>query len=399
MEKQTDLEIGFPQQKKKGFALDIHKEKIVACVHHFTHGTKLAEFGTLTKDLEQLRDWLKGLDVKEGAMESTGIYWRPIYSLLEEAGFSLYLVNAQYIRQIPGRKTDINDAQWICKLLLSDLLKGSYIPPSEQREIRALCRQRSQYIGHRSQALTRMLKVLEGGNIKLRSVISNIHSTSGLSITRALAKGQTDPDQLSNLLKGRARKKMQDMKEALRGKLTASDKVLLGLHLKDYDHLEEQLCELDKLIDDLTSQHYKDKFDDLEKIWGVGKQSAQTIISEAGPDMQAFPSENHFVAWAGLSPGNHESADKRRSVGLKPGNQHLRKTFVQIAWVSIRQKGSYWRAMYQTLTIRMNRKKAIIAIARKISIMIYRVLKKISDYRPLNDSHFFKKTLNLSPRS
>ena len=389
---------GFPQQKRCGFGLDIHKDKITVCAYHPSTGMILKEFGTLTKDLESLRDWLQGLGLPEGAMESTGIYWRPIYSLLEEAGIRLYLVNAQYVKQIPGRKTDFNDAQWICKLLLSDLLKGSYIPPSEQRELRTLCRQRSIYVSQRSQSLSRLLKILESGNIKIRSVISNINSVSGLEICRALAEGKTDPDELSDLLRGRSRKKITTMKEALRGHLTSADKTMLKFHLDDHDHIEHQLGQIDKIIDQLTQDLYQDKLDDLDQIWGIGKQSAQNIIAEAGPDLEAFPSENQFVSWVGLSPGNHESADKRKAVRLRPGNQHLRKAFVQIAWVCIRQQGSYWKAMYLKLTQRMNRKKAIIAIARKLSIMIYRILKGKNSYRQLDDSYYITKS-SLSVRS
>ena len=370
--------------------LDVHKKSVTACVWltpaqgEATKETR--SFGTMTEDLLALRDWLQSQGVTHVAMESTGVYWKPVYNVLE-GGFELLVVNAQHIKAVPGRKTDVADAEWIGDLLRHGLLRGSFVPPQPQRELRELTRHRSNLVGKRAQATNERQKILESGNIKLASVVSDITGVSAVAMLQALLAGQTDRQALAELARGRLRSKKELLQKALEGVLRAHHRLIIAQLLADIEFFEEQIGEVGTEIGRRLEDHQQD-LDRLDDIPGVNQRIGEIILAEVGTDMSRFPSEHHLASWAGLCPGNNQSAGKRRSSRIRPGNQALKNALVEAAHAAGRTRGTYLQAQYKRLAAKRGKKRAKIAVARSILIGIYHMFKRAIPWRDLGANYF-----------
>lgn len=375
--------------------LDVHKKTVVACrITPQSEGgwrKDIRTFGTLTEELLTLADWLRAGGVSHIAMESTGVYWKPIYNLLE-AEFGVVLVNAQHIKFVPGRKTDVNDAQWIAELLQHGLLKASFIPPVEQRDLRDLIRYRTALIQERTREVNRVQKVLEDANIKLGSVASNVLGVSGRDMLEQLIAGQDDPAQLAQLARGRLREKIAELERALTGRVRDSHRLLLKLHLEHIDDLNHKIRQLSGEIERLLGP-----FDTsaalarLDAIPGVDVKVAQVLLAELGPDMSRFPTAAHAASWAGLAPGRHESAGRNRSSRIRQGNKHLKAALVQAAHAAGRRKDHYLGAQYRRLAARRGKQRAAIAVAHSILVIAYHMLRRGTEYSELGGDYFDKR--------
>lgn len=382
-------EVRILPQLSKASGLDIHKDKICVFISDNKGENQFyQEFSTFTKDLHLLKEWLLEHDVKDCVMESTGIYWMSLYSILSTGGINVVVANPQSIKQIPKRKTDKKDAKWLCTLLLNGLAKGSFVPCQRQRELRELCRSRLHYTQHRSKIINRIVKVLEVGNIKIRSVASSINTKSCMEMIRLLAEGEKDITKLKECCKGRLRKKMDQMGDALQGTLSEHDCWQLQCLLKDIDHADKQINDLENYIIKIIEKDYQQVVECLDSITGVGMGSAQVIVSEIGDDMSHFPTSDHLTSWCGLSPGNNESAGKRRNTSVKKGNKYLRIALVAVAWAAVKTKNSYWRCLFEQLRKRMKSQKAIIAVARRLLKVVFKIIKERKSYIEKGVEHF-----------
>jgi transposase len=303
--------INFDQVVERGCGLDVHKETVVATISGIGLKPQTREFSTYTRSLKELREWLQKEGVTHVAMESTGVYWKPVFNILEPGGFTILIVNARHIKYVPGHKTDKKDSAWICKLLLGGLLKGSFVPPVEIRNLRDMTRYRRKLEGQITAEKNRMIKMLEDSNIKLSSVLSKVHGVSGSRIIDALLRGETEPEILLALCHGKVKASKEDIKQALDGNLTEHHKFMLRLIRKDMAQTETLIKELEiEIMKQL--EPYANEISLLKEIPGVGEQSAGELISEIGVDMDVFPTEKHLASWAGVSPGNNESAGKKK---------------------------------------------------------------------------------------
>jgi transposase len=386
---QPKNEVSLLPQVDKACGLDMHKDKIV-CFISDREGKEQhsEEFRTFTEDLFYIRDTLLKHGVRHCLMESTGIYWISLYAILTEAGIEVTVANAQHIKQIPKRKTDRKDARWLCTLMLHGLVRNSFIAGPVQQGLRELCRNRLFYKQSQTKIRNRMLKILERGNFKIRSVASSISTQTTMNIIRLLATGTTDVEILASCCKGRLIAKREQMKKALQGTLTPTDTQILQLLVADLDHHQKQINAVECRIKELTNQHYKEVAGCLLTISGIGEISAQVIVSEIGDNMNSFPTADHLTSWCGLAPGNNESAGKRKSVGIKKGNKYLRVALVTVAWAAVRMKNSYWKALFEQLKKRMKAQKAIVAIARRMLKVIYKVIKNKERYTEKGITHF-----------
>lgn len=375
--------------------LDVHKKSIVACriIPNAEGGwdKQVRSFGTMTDDLLMLADWLRVGQVTHVAMESTGVFWRPVYNLLE-GEFSILVVNAQHIKFVPGRKTDVKDAQWIAELLQCGLLKASFIPQTAQRDLRDLVRYRTQLIQERSREVNRVQKVLEDANIKLASVASNTLGVSGRDMLEQLIAGQEDPSQLAQLARGRLRDKIADLERALTGRVRAVHRTLLKLHLEHIDDLNAKIASLSEEIDRLLiPSDTVDALQRLDAIPGVNATIAQVILSELGLDMSRFPAAKHAAAWTGLAPGRHESAGRQRNTRTRDGNRYLKCALVQAAHAAGRRKTTYLGMQYSRLAARRGKKRAAVAVAHSILIIAYHMLNRGTEYVDLGPDYFDKR--------
>lgn len=371
----------FPIIIERGCGMDVHKDTVVATIRGTDVEISTQTFNTFSEDLTELICWLQNHGVTHIAMESTGVYWKPVYYMLEEF-FEILLVNARHIKNVPGQKTDKKDSEWIAKLLLSGLLKGSFVPPQQIRELRGLHRHRRKLIGQRTAEKNRLQNVLEDANIKLRSVLSDVFGVSGLAMVHALACGQTDPEKLCQLAKGSLRNKKDMLRKALKGRITAHHRFMLNLILNSISHINNQIAlveaQMDKYLVSMSQQ-----VDLLKSIPGVSTQIAAGILAEIGTDMEHFPSHRHLASWAGICPGNNESAGKMYSSRITHGNKHLKTTLVEAAWVASRSKANPTLAIkHKMLSHRIGRKKATIAIGHKILTAAYHVLRDQQPYQP-----------------
>lgn len=369
--------------------LDVHKDSVVACAR-LQEGAvvrhEVETFGTTTKALLALADWLAERKVTHVAMEATGIYWRPPWHVLEEA-FTLVLANAMHIKNVPGRKTDVNDATWIADLLAHGLIRSSFVPPAPIQELRTLMRTRKQLVRERAQHVQRIQKTLEDANLKIASVVSDITGTSGRAILGALIAGETRPEALLAVTTGRLRADRTALIEALRGRVRPHHRFLLKLHLGQIEALEEALAAVDAEVGAMLDP-FREHAQRLTTIPGVGEVAAQVILSEVGDDMTRFPSPGHLVSWAGLCPRNDESAGKRRSTRLRQGAPWLKALLVQCAWAAVRVKTSYLRAQFFRLKSRRGAQKAIVAVAASILTAVYFILRDAVDYHDLGADYF-----------
>ncbi len=384
--------------------LDVHKESVSVCVRRLGTGGKVDSevrtFGTMTADLLAMGDWLAEHGVTHVAMESTGVYWKPIWNLLEDR-FTLLLCNARHVKQVPGRKTDVRDCQWLAQLLHYGLLQGSFIPPKPQRELRDLTRHRAQVTGEHTRACNRIQKVLEDANIKLASVATDVLGVSGRAMLEAIVNGQDNPEALADLARRKLRGKIPQLQRALEGKVTEHHRYMLRTL---YDHI----CYLERVITDLErriqtamtspelnegkSEKTAPPFDQavqlLDTIPGIDVCTAQALLAEIGTDMDQFPTAQHLASWAGVCPGNNESAGKRKSGATPHGNKWLKRVLAQAAWASTRTKGTYLSSQYRRFSPRKGKIRALVALAHSILISAYHILQQQIQYNDLGPNHF-----------
>jgi transposase len=365
--------------------LDVHKRRVVACVIT-PEGQQTRTFSTMTRDLLALSDWLIEHQVSHVAMESTGVYWKPVYNLLEEE-FTVLVVNAQHIKAVPGRKTDVKDAEWIADLLKHGLVRASFVPDRSLRELRELVRHRRSLIRQRAHIVNRIQKVLEGANIKLSAVASDVVGASGRAMLEALVGGVEDPSQLASLAKGRLRQKRAELEEALQGLMGPHQKVMLESHLRHLDFLDQEIQNMDAEVDSRMDP-FEMAIERVDQIPGVGRRTAQEILAETGLDMSRFPTSAHFASWAKMCPGNNESAGKRKSGHTGQGNPWLRSALAEAAWASSHTRNTYLAAQYHHLAPRKGSKRAIMAVAHTILVTIYHMLKNTAEYRDLGGDYY-----------
>lgn len=371
--------------------LDVHKDMVMArvrCVSEPAHD-EVRSFDTTTSALLELGDWLAEHSVTHVAMEATGVYWKPIWHLLEER-FELILANAQHIKNVPGRKTDVNDAAWIADLLAHGLIRSSFVPPAPIQELRDLTRTRKQLVREICQHSLRIQKTLEDANLKLGSVLSNVLGKSGRAILAALVRGETDPQKLADLAQGNARKKRTELVEALRGRVRPHHQELLRIHLNLIDALHQALADVDARVGK-TLAPIKDSARLLTTLPGVSELTAQVMVAEIGVDMGRFATDAHLISWAGLCPRNDESAGKRRSTRVRKGAPWLKTALVTAAWAAVRVKGSYLQAQFLRLKVRRGAKKAILAVAASMLTAAYHMLKNGVEYQDLGADHFSRR--------
>jgi transposase len=371
--------------------LDVHKDSVFArvrCVSEPRHD-EVRNFGTTTSALFELNEWLSTHGVTHVAMEATGVYWKPVWHMLEES-FELVLANAQHIRNVPGRKTDVNDATWIADLLAHGLIRSSFVPPVAIQELRDLTRSRKQLVRETAQHNLRIQKTLEDANLKIGSVLSDILGKSGRAILQAIVDGQSDPEKLADLAQGSAKRKRTELVEALRGRIRPHHQALLRLHLKLIDALKEAIADIDARVGK-TLAPILECARLLTTMPGVSDVTAQVMVAEIGVEMQRFPSAGHLISWAGLCPKNDESAGKRRSTRIRQGAPWLKTTLVTSAWGAVRAKDSYLQAQFHRLRARRGAKKAIVAVAASMLTAAYHMLKNGVEYKDLGAEHFTRR--------
>jgi transposase len=370
--------------------LDVHKRTVVACTTTpDASGQPHKEcrtFSTMTPEVCQLRDWLKSLGVTHVAMESTGVYWKPIYNVLE-GHFELLVVNAQHIKAVPGRKTDLKDAEWIADLLRHGLLRPSFVPSAQQRELRDLTRHRTRLIEERSRVINRLQKVLEDANIKLATVASDLMGKSAQAMLKGLLAQEADPAVLSELALGKLRAKRELVEQALTGRLKPHHRFLISEHLVHIETLEEAIERVSHEIAE-RMRPFEQLLKRLETIIGIKRRLAEVILAEIGTDMSRFPSARHLASWAGMCPGNRQSAGKRLGGKTRKGSPWLRTALIEAAHAAAHSKNTYLSAQYHRLAARRGTKKAAVALGHSLLVIIYHVLTEDKDYEELGGNFF-----------
>ena len=356
--------------------LDVHKRTVVACLLIAAQGENTKQwrtFGTTTGDLRQLADWLEEHGCRQTAIESTGVYWKPVFNVLESRGIGVLLANAQHIRNVPGRKTDVKDAEWIAQLLQYGLLSASFVPPKEIRELRELTRYRKTLIQQRANQCNRIQKLLETCNIKLASVATDILGVSGREMLQALTEGDVAPEQLAQLARGRLRKKIPQLVSALEGVLSDTQRWLLGEELAEITRLEQAIGRLDVKVEELC-RPFGPLLVKLREIPGISQRVAEVIVAEIGIDMSRFPTAAHLASWAGICPGNRQSAGKRQSGKSRPGNRWLRSVLTEAGWAAARTRDTALSALYQRIARRRGAKRACRAVGHHILARVHLLL-------------------------
>ena len=366
--------------------LDIHKKSITACVI-VGRKKEIKTFGTMTDDLLQMTAFLKEREVQMTAMESTGSLWKPIFNIMEVEGIQAILVNAAHIKNVPGRKTDVKDAEWIADCLKHGLLKASFVKPRDQRELCELVRYRGSIIEERAREYNRMDKVLQGANIKLTSVASSVSTVSGMNMVRALCDGVDDPKVLASMAKGSMRSKNDELKRALNGLVAPHQKMILKAMLDHIDQLSRLINELDAEIERRMHQDV-DLIEALDGITGVGKTSAQVIIAEIGTDMSRFPTAEDLASWACMCPETRESAGKKKPGKTKKANSTLKKTLVQCGRAAANSKDTYLNAQYRRIAARRGANRAVVAVGHSILVICYHMIKNRTRYNDLGADFF-----------
>lgn len=378
------------QQKERAGGIDIHKNKATVCFYVADKLEQVKNYGTYTCELEQIRDDLLHHQIKEVIIESTGIYWIALCSVLTLGGIHVTVVNPKFIKNMPKEKTDKKDARWLCKLLVNGLVRNSFVASEEQRAFRDLCRMRTRYRNHITQSTNRIVKNLERRNIKLKSVVSNMQTKSAMDIVKAIAQGETDIEKLLLLCRTKLKKKKDIMRKALQGVITTHDRMVLQQLLNDIAHYQKQTDAIDEQLIKHTEKVQQQLITNLQQVPGIGAQSTEIILAEIGSNVDAFSSEDKLAAWVGLAPGNKESAGKSYYTGRRDGNVYLRTAMLQVAWSAVRTKNTYWRALYYHFTRRLHSSKAIVAIARKLIRIIYKVIKGTKTYTEYGAEYFMQ---------
>jgi transposase len=374
--------------------IDVHAKMLVACLRD--RGQKQTRtFSTMTDDLLHLRDWLVGAGCTQVAIESTGVYWKPVFNILE-GSLTVVLVNPLHVKALAGHKTDVRDAERLADLLAHDLVRPSFIPPPEIRQLRELTRYRESLVRQQAAVANRIIKVLESGNIKLAQVASHVLGSSGRAMLRALVAGQTDTAKLAELACGKLKRKNSELRRSLDGRLSAAQRFVLGEQLARTEELEVALATVNEQIDQVFRSY--PKFERcralLQTIPGIGQRVAEIIIAEIGVQLQAhFPTDKHLASWSGLCPGHHASGGQRRSGRTRDGNTYLRSALVQAAWAAQRTKNTYLHAQYRRLARRLSKKKAVVAVAHSLLVIVYYVLVREQSYRDLGGDYFDRQHL------
>jgi transposase len=371
--------------------LDVHKDTVVACVRRTLPDGRVENqvrtFAATTSGLLELGDWLVEEKATIAAMESTGVYWKPVWNLLE-GRLDLMLVNARDVKQVPGRKTDVKDCQWIAQLLACGLLKRSFVPPVGQRELRDLTRTRTSLLQDKTRLANRLQKTLEDANIKLGSVASDVLGVSGREMIRALIDGKMSPQQMAELARRQLRLKIPALKDALTGRVSEHHRFMLKFQLDHIEQLEQQIAQLDRRIEEVMTPLDRTALQLLDEIPGIDCRAAQNIIAEIGVDMSRFPSADHLASWAGMCPGNNQSAGKRRSGRMNDGNRWLKGTLNQCAWAASRKKDSYFAAQHRRVASRRGVKRATMAVAHSQLCVCFELLKHGQFYNDLGRDYF-----------
>lgn len=378
---------------ERGCGLDVHKASITACVRlPGPEGQRIEQietFGTMTSDLLALKDWLSANGVTHVAMESTGVYWKPVYYMLEDS-FQLLLVNAAHMKNVPGRKTDVKDCAWLAQLLEHGLLRASFVPPPPIRELRDLTRYRKSLIQERSREVNRLHKLLEDAGVKLSCVASDILGVSGRRMLEALIGGTTDAKMLAELAKGRLRVKMAELRKALEGRFREHHAFLVSRILSHLDYLDELIDEMTDRIGEQIAP-FVEAVDRLITIPGVDHKTAEVMVAEIGPDMSRFPNERHLASWAGMCPGNNESAGKHKSGKTRKGSKWLRTALIEASLAASRTKDTYLSAQYRRLFRQRGHKKAVVAVGHSILVIAYHLISRKTNYQDLGTDYFLQR--------
>ncbi len=371
--------------------LDVHKETIAAClIREDASGMTTKEkrlFGTMTQHLRELAQWLREAQVTAVAMEATGVYWVPVWNVLEREGLELLLINPEHYRAIRGKKTDLKDGERIAELLQDGRLEGSYVPPTELRVLRDLTRYRVKLVEHQCSVACRIQKLLEQCNIKLASVASNVLGVSGTAMLHALARGETNPERLADMAKMQLRKKLATLQLALDGHLLPHHRFLLGEMLNELSHIEGSIARLEAEIE-LQMKPFEKALQAWMSLPGIKHRVAWTLVAEIGPDVQAFPSPADLASWVGVCPGNHESAGKRQSGKTRKGNRWARRALCEAAWAAAKAKNSYLSAQFRRLAAARGKKRAVVAVAHTILTTGYHLLQRGTTYQDLGANYF-----------
>ena len=363
--------------------LDVHKDTIFCGIYDGKRHFDVKEYESMTTGIRKLGEYLKGEDVKQVAMESTSIYWVPVWDVLEEMGFDLILVNPYLIKQMPGRKSDVKDAQWIATLLHKGLIRGSMVPNSIIKELRIYTRKYARMQQHLCQLLTKMDRIMVTANIRISSCVSKLTNKSVIRVIEALILGETNPDELVKLVYGNIKNKHSGkLRAALTGNIKEQHRQSLQWEKEQYDLYEKQTLECLNCMGKICKEHYSKEMELLKSLPGISNVSAMSIIAEMGADMSVFENSGKITGWVGLRPRNDESAGKFKSKAITKGNKYLRSILVQVAWSAARTKGSYFKEKYNRLALRKSNKKAIIAIARKMLVIIWSMLNDNKPYNP-----------------